>query len=158
MNTYANYFYLNFKSFTSKNGDCYDRYNLRMIEMVESLNIINILLKKILKKKNLHQKTYFNSNKDRVYQNMESLIKHFKYWSSGFNITANTIATYIESPKGEFGVIIQSDNTNNPYRIKIRSPGYFNLQALATLAKGHLIADLVTLVGTIDIVFGEIDR
>jgi len=156
--TYANYFYINFKSYYTTNGDCYDRYLLRMVEMVESLHIINTVLFKLINKKKIKNLNYFKNNKDRVYQNMESLIKHFKYWSQGFIVTKGLISAAVESPKGEFGVTIQSDNTNKPLKVKIRSPGYFNLQAVKYLAKGYLLADLITLIGTIDIVFGEIDR
>ena len=89
---------------------------------------------------------------------MESLIKHFKYWSEGFVLPKNLVAVSVESPKGEFGVTLFTDNTNKPYRCKVRSPAYYHLQLLEYLAPGNLLADLVTLIGTIDIVFGEIDR
>jgi NADH:ubiquinone oxidoreductase subunit D len=89
---------------------------------------------------------------------MEKLIKHFKYWSEGFQVMSNWTYQAIESPKGEFGVSLISDNTNKPYRCKVRSPAYHSLQVLPKLAKGHFLADLAALVGTIDIVFGEIDR
>ena len=89
---------------------------------------------------------------------MEEIIKHFKNWSDGFNVKSNWVYQAIESPKGEFGVTILSDNSNKPYRCKIRSPSYQNLQLLPVISKGHFLADLVTLVGTIDIVFGEVDR
>jgi NADH:ubiquinone oxidoreductase subunit D len=89
---------------------------------------------------------------------MESLIKHFKNWSEGNIIKTNVCAASVESPKGEFNVTIFSNNTNKPNRVKIRSPAYYNLQAVKLLAKGHLLADLITLIGTIDIVFGEVDR
>jgi len=89
---------------------------------------------------------------------MEAMIQHFKYWTEGINLTSSIIYSPVESPKGEFGVLLFSDNTNKPYRCKIRSPAYFNIQCLQNLAKGHMLADLVTLIGTVDIVFGEIDR
>ena len=89
---------------------------------------------------------------------MEEIIKHFKYWSDGFNVEPNWVYQSIESPKGEFGVTILADGTNKPYRCKVRSPSYQNLQVLPQISKGHFLADLVTLIGTIDIVFGEIDR
>jgi NADH:ubiquinone oxidoreductase subunit D len=92
------------------------------------------------------------------YKNMEEIIKHFKYWSDGFIVNSNWTYQSIESPKGEFGVTLVSDGTNKPYRCKVRSPSYQNLQALPQMSKGHFLADLVTLIGTIDIVFGEIDR
>jgi len=89
---------------------------------------------------------------------MESLIHHFKLYSSGFTVPTNQVYIGIEAPKGEFGVYLVSNNSENPYRCKIRAPGFFHLQAISYLAKGHLIADVVTIIGTLDIVFGEIDR
>ena len=89
---------------------------------------------------------------------MEDIIEHFLQWHTGVTIKNNITFNYIESPKGEFGVILSSDGTNKPKKCKIRSPGYFNLQALTMLSKGHYLADLTALIGTIDIVFGEVDR
>ena len=89
---------------------------------------------------------------------MEELISHFMHWHTGYKVKEGINLTYIEAPKGEFGVTLYSNNTAWPTRCKIRSPGYFNLQALSYLAKGHYLADLAALIGTIDIVFGEIDR
>jgi NADH:ubiquinone oxidoreductase subunit D len=89
---------------------------------------------------------------------MESLIEHFKYWSQGFNVPENHIYSAVESPKGEFGVILTSNGSGKPERCKIRSPAYFGLQFLPVMVKGHLLADLVALIGTVDIVFGEVDR
>jgi NADH:ubiquinone oxidoreductase subunit D len=89
---------------------------------------------------------------------MEDLIEHFIQWHTGLIIKKNITFNYIESPKGEFGVILLSNNSNKPKKCKIRSPSYFNLQFLSKLSKGHFLADLSTLIGTIDIVFGEIDR
>jgi NADH-quinone oxidoreductase subunit D len=89
---------------------------------------------------------------------MEDLIEHFIQWHTGITINKNIIFSYIESPKGEFGTILLSNNSNKPDKCKIRSPSYFNLQALPKLSKGHYLADLAALIGTIDIVFGEIDR
>ena len=160
--TYANYFYLNIASFVGTNGDCYDRYLIRISEMIESLNIANQVINKLsfsdpkLQINSLLKK--FNAPTSHPYKNMEALIKHFKYWSEGFKVAENNIYSPVESPKGEFGVILWSDGSNKPYRCKIRSPAYYSLQALPYMVKGHLLADLVTLIGTIDIVFGEIDR
>ena len=89
---------------------------------------------------------------------MEDLISHFVNWHTGFSIAKNTAVAYVESPKGEFGVILTSNNTNKPAVCKVRSPSYFNLQCLPKIAKGHYLSDLAALIGTIDIVFGEIDR
>jgi len=89
---------------------------------------------------------------------MESIIKHFKFWQDGFNIKKNFIYTSVESPKGEFGVFLVTNDTNKPTRCKIKSPAYMHLQLLNYLAHNIMLADLVTLIGTIDIVFGEVDR
>jgi NADH:ubiquinone oxidoreductase subunit D len=89
---------------------------------------------------------------------MESLIKHFKYWSEGDKISSNWTYQCVESPKGEFGVTLVSNNTNMPYRCKVRSPAYHSMHVLPQIAKGHFLADLVALIGTIDVVFGEVDR
>lgn len=165
--TYANYYYLNFKSFYSSYGDSYDRYLLRMMEMQESLNIINQIINKLI---NFKQKNLFNkknlinfsninfSNYNHNFTNMEQTIRHFKYWSEGFKIKNGLVYASVESGKGEFGVTLISDNTNRPYRCKVRSPAYFHLQILPKLVKKHMLADLVTIMGTIDIVFGEVDR
>lgn len=171
LETYSNYYYLNFRSFVGNHGDCYDRFLIRMCEMSESLNICTQVLMKIKdkditninKKKdifNKHNLTSYilNNNNFNQYNSMEEIIKHFKNWSDGFNVKSNWVYQAIESPKGEFGVTILSDNSNKPYRCKIRSPSYQNLQLLPVISKGHFLADLVTLVGTIDIVFGEVDR
>ena len=93
-----------------------------------------------------------------MYTSMEELINHFINWHTGFKVKKETALSYIESPKGEFGVILISDDTTKPLKCKIRSPSYFNLQALPKLTKGHYLADLAALIGTIDIVFGEVDR
>lgn len=161
--TYSNYNNFNFKSFLGINGDCYDRYLIRMFEMSESLNISNLIVNKLLKN-NFSSTTYqqlINKNKivnKKSYTYMEDIIEHFLQWHTGLTIKKNIAANYIESPKGEFGVILLSNNSNKPFKCKIRSPSYFNLQFLPKLSKGHYLADLAALIGTIDIVFGEIDR
>jgi len=174
IDTYANYYHLNFRSFVGQKGDSYDRFLLRMYEMTESLNIINQVIYKITKNKKLknlkskinpHQilkyiypKSINQNNYKNEYISMEQLIKHFKYWSDGFTVNSGWTYKPVESPKGEFGVSLISNNTNIPYKCKVRSPAYHHLQILPKLSKGHFLADLVTLMGTIDIVFGEIDR
>ena len=173
LETYSNYYYINFRSFIGQHGDCYDRFLIRMNEMSESLNICTQVLSKInclpnnnIRNVNLNKHyilEYINEDnflKKNInnYKNMEEIIKHFKYWSDGFIVNSNWTYQSIESPKGEFGVTLVSDGTNKPYRCKVRSPSYQNLQALPQMSKGHFLADLVTLIGTIDIVFGEIDR
>jgi len=169
--TYANYYYLNFRSYIGQNGDSYDRFLIRMNEMTESLLLVNQLTTKLGKErlekvnsinkhkilKKLHNENNLISNKNE-YNSMESIINHFKFWSEGFNINSNWVYRCVESAKGEFGVSLIADNTNKPYRCKVRSPAYHNLQLLNKIGKGHFLADLVTLLGTVDIVFGEIDR
>jgi len=169
--TYANYYSLNFRSYIGNKGDSYDRFLIRMNEMVESLHIINQIIFKLslTEKKNtntnvskflnfLNKKKFNKLNYKNSYVSMENLIHHFKYWSDGFNVKNNFTYRAVESPKGEFGVYLISDGTNKPYRCKVRSPAYHHLQVLPQICKGSYLADLVTLMGTIDIVFGEIDR
>ena len=176
METYANYYYLNFRSYVGQHGDSYDRFLIRMNEMTESLNIINQVINKLTKfkkignKKNnsnvnphillkyLYPKSWNQHNYKSEYTSMEQLINHFKYWSEGFPVNTGFTYRAVESPKGEFGVSLISDGTNIPYKCKVRSPAYHHLQVLPKITKGHFLADLVTLMGTIDIVFGEIDR
>lgn len=161
---YSNYNHFNIKSFLGINGDCYDRYLIRMLEMGESLNIVNTVVKYLLKNQLNNKLIYqqlINQNlvlKEKQYIYMEDLIEHFLKWHTGLVIKKNINFNYIESPKGEFGVILISNDTNKPQKCKIRSPSYFNLQILPKLSKGHFLADLAALIGTIDIVFGEIDR
>lgn len=163
-NNYSNYSDINIKSFIGVNGDCYDRYIIRMLEMGESLNISNTVVERLLNNKintDLIYQQLINknvTNKLNNYNHMEDLIEHFLQWHTGIVIKKNQISTYIESPKGEFGTILISNNTNKPKKCKIRSPSYFNLQCLPQLSKGHFLADLSAIIGTIDIVFGEIDR
>lgn len=141
------------------NGDCYDRYLIRVFEMKQSLQIIEQCL-------NLMPTGYVKTNDFKISpptrvemkQSMEALIHHFKMYTQGVIIPANETYIGTEAPKGEFGVYLVSDNTNRPYRCKIKAPGFNHLQALDFMSKGHLIADVVTIIGTQDIVFGEVDR
>lgn len=170
--TYANYYCLNFKSYTGIHGDSYDRFLIRMNEMIEATNIINQCVSKIKLNSNFNDNktkinkisSFLNKNKKLTqlnknnYNSMENLISHFKNWNEGTTLEPNFIYQAIESPKGEFGVTLLTQNSSIPYKCKIKSPAYMNLQFLNYLARGHFLADLVTLIGTIDIVFGEIDR
>lgn len=163
-NTYSGYNQLKIKSFCGNNGDSFDRYLIRMLEMGESLCIINTVSTKLISNY-LHSYQYspniykkIINIKNKSYTSMEDLIKHFVNWHTGFCVKSNSTLSYIESPKGEFGVILISDNTEKPLKCKIRSPSYYNLQALPKLVKGHYLGDLASIIGTIDIVFGEIDR
>ena len=157
--SYELYDIVNFKVPLGLNGDCFDRFLLRIEEMRQSLLIIYQLLNN-LPRGDIKINNYKVSGLKRSYlkQGMEELIHHFKYFSEGFCIEKNSIYLSVEAPKGEFGVFLVSDNTNKPYRCKIRSPGFFHLQALNNMVENHLIADVVTIIGTQDIVFGEIDR
>jgi NADH dehydrogenase (ubiquinone) Fe-S protein 2 len=140
-------------------GDCYDRYLIRIAEMRESLKIIKQCLNNI-KPGNIrsdNRKVSFPIRSD-IKQSMESLIHHFKLSTEGICPISGETYTSTEAPKGEFGVYLISNGTNRPYRCKIKAPGFNHLQALDSMSKGHLIADVVTIIGTQDIVFGEIDR
>jgi NADH dehydrogenase (ubiquinone) Fe-S protein 2 len=141
------------------NGDCYDRYLIRLFEMKESLKIIEQCLKELpfgsIKSNDLK---IITSSRQEMKHSMEALIHHFRLYTQGFNIPASETYLGTEAPKGEFGVYLISDNSNKPYRCKIKAPGFSHLQALSFMSENHLIADVVTIIGTQDIVFGEIDR
>ena len=163
--TYSNYNLFSFKSYFGVNGDCYDRYLIRMLEMGESLHLINITANKLLKDNTsvhntstvVSQKVYYNG-KNNSYNSMEDIINHFLHWHTGLLIKKDVKLGYIESPKGEFGVTLVSNTTTKPHKCKVKSPSYYNLQALPKMSKGHYLADIAALIGTIDIVFGEVDR
>nr|YP_010393993.1 NADH dehydrogenase subunit 7 [Hyaloperonospora arabidopsidis]DAZ88001.1 TPA_asm: NADH dehydrogenase subunit 7 [Hyaloperonospora arabidopsidis] len=141
------------------NGDCYDRYLIRIEEMRQSLRIIFQVLNKIPNGPiKIDNQKIINPDRIKIKNSMESLIHHFKYYSENISVNSGETYTVIEAPKGEYGVYLISDGTNKPYRCKIKSPGFLHLQALNFLAKNHMIADVVTIIGTLDIVFGEIDR
>ena len=140
-------------------GDCYDRYLVRMLEMRESLKIIKQCIEKMpagLVKAD--DRKVSPPPRAEMKTSMEALIHHFKLFSEGFHVPKGETYTAVEAPKGEFGVYLVSDGTNKPYRCKIRSPGFAHLQSMDFLSKGHMLADAVANLGSIDIVFGEIDR
>ena len=156
---YDAYAEMNFDIPVGKHGDCYDRYLVRMLEMRESLKIIRQCLEKMPDgpcKSEDHKIT----PPDRVdmKQSMEALIHHFKLFTEGMRVPAGETYTAVEAPKGEFGVFLIADGTNKPYRCKIRAPGFAHLQAMDFLSRGHMLADAVANIGSIDVVFGEIDR
>ena len=156
---YEIYNQLEFDIPVGTNGDCYDRYLIRIEEMRQSIRIISQIINKIPKGSiKLDDKKITNPNRTQIKNSMESLIHHFKYYSENISVNSGETYTVIEAPKGEYGVYLISDGTNKPYRCKIKSPGFLHLQALDFLAKNHMIADVVTIIGTLDIVFGEIDR
>jgi NADH-quinone oxidoreductase subunit D len=143
-----------------KNGDCYDRYLCRMEEMRQSTHIIRQALTKLRAEPGdvLARGKLTPPKRADMKRDMESLIHHFKLYTEGFHVPAGEIYAAIEAPKGEFGVYLVADGTNKPYRAKIRAPGYPHLQSIDHLAKGHMLADVSAIVGSLDIVFGEIDR
>ena len=158
-NSYEIYDNINFKVPLGKNGDCFDRYLIRIEEMKQSVFIIDFCLNNIVKGRNIIKNYKIVLPKRMDMKNcMESLIHHFKVCSYGFSVKSNEVYSSVESPKGEFGVFLCSDNSNKPYRCKFRSPGFFHLQGMNLMAKNHLLSDVVTIIGSIDIVFGEIDR
>lgn len=140
-------------------GDSYDRYCIRMQEMRQSLQIIYQVINKMpggpIKTDN---QKIIGESRALMKTSMESIIHHFKLYTEGFTVPAKESYTAIEAPKGEFGVYLVSDNTSKPYRCKIKAPGFLHLQGLNDMAKNHLLSDVVTLIGTQDIVFGEVDR
>ena len=156
---YECYDQLDFKIPIGKNGDCYDRYLCRIDEMRESVKIINQCLVHIPKGpiKTLDGKISFPSKKE-IKESMEALIHHFKLFTEGFHVEKDEIYSAVEAPKGEFGVYLISDGSNIPYKCKIRAPGFSHLQAMDYLIKGHMLADVPAVLGSLDLVFGEIDR
>jgi NADH-quinone oxidoreductase subunit D len=156
---YEVYDKLDFRIPVGKNGDCYDRYLVRMEEMRESLKIVRQCLDKMPQGDIKSQNFKFSPPKrEDMKNNMESLIHHFKYFTEGFHVPTGEVYTAIEAPKGELGVYLVSDGSNKPYRCKVRAPGFTHLQAMEFMTKGHMLADVVSVIGTMDIVFGEIDR
>jgi len=157
--SYEIYNQLTFKIPYSINGDCYDRYLLRIEELRQSnqllLQVLNTIPKGSIKFEN-HK--IIPPIRKQVKSLMESLIQHFKLYSSGIFVNKNEVYIGIEAPKGEFGIYLVSNNSEVPYRCKIRAPGFMHLQGMNYIAKGHLLADIVTIIGTCDVVFGEIDR
>lgn len=156
---YNGYNSLLFNIIVGTNNDCYDRYKIRMMEMRESLKIINQCLNNINTSNNLNENCKLVPTKRSLLKNsMESLIQHFKYYSNNLSINSNMLYKSVEAPKGEFGLFIVSNNSYKPYRCKIRAPGFYHLQSLNMMSQNHMLADVVANIGTQDIVFGEVDR
>jgi NADH-quinone oxidoreductase subunit D len=140
-------------------GDCFDRYLVRIHEMRESLKIIRQALKKMpLGPVKVQDGKFSPPSRGEMKRSMEALIHHFKLFTEGFHVPKGATYTAVESPKGEFGVYLVSDGTNKPYRCKIRGTGFSHLQAMELMSKGHMLADSIAILGSIDIVFGEVDR
>jgi NADH dehydrogenase (ubiquinone) Fe-S protein 2 len=156
---YETYSDLNFLVPVGSSGDCFDRYIIRMEEMRQSLSIIQQAVN-LLDTGNIKTESYKTSSPSRadLKISMESVINHFKFYSEGFVVPFGEVYCATEAPKGEFGVYLISNNSEKPYRCKIKAPGFGHLQALNAMSKGNMIADVVTIIGTQDIVFGEIDR
>ena len=165
--SYDGYYFLNIRSFLGEHGDCYDRFLIRMREMAESVHIIlqilnnwlinnNVMTAKMLQTRYLssYQSYYFST----WHVSMECLINHFKYFSDGISVPTGVTYKGVESAKGEFGVFLVSDGSTKPYRCRIRSPAYYHTQLFNSMIQGHYFADLITIIGSQDIVMGEGDR
>ena len=146
-----------------KNGDCYDRYCIRMEEMRQSVRIMKQCIAKLRAPEG---QGAFVANDGKVVppkrefmkKSMEGLIHHFKLYTEGFHVPAGDVYAAVEAPKGEFGVYLVSDGTNKPYRARVRAPGFAHLQAMDFMCRGHMLADVSAILGSLDIVFGEVDR
>ncbi|HEX2842759.1 NADH-quinone oxidoreductase subunit D [Hyphomicrobium sp.] len=146
-----------------KNGDCYDRYLIRMLEMRESVKIMKQCCEKLKSADGGGPVTAANPRvvpprRGEMKRSMEALINHFKLYTEGFHVPAGEVYAAVEAPKGEFGVYLVADGSNKPYRCKIRAPGFPHLAAMDFLNRGHMLADVSAILGSLDIVFGEIDR
>jgi len=146
-----------------KNGDCFDRYLIRMEEMRQSTKIMKQCLEK-LRSPEGQGRVSIDDNKivppkrGEMKRSMEALIHHFKLYTEGFHVPAGEVYAAVEAPKGEFGVYLVSDGTNKPYKCKVRAPGFAHLQAMDFMTRGHMLADVSAILGSLDIVFGEVDR
>ena len=142
-----------------KNGDCYDRYICRVEEMRQSVNIMKQCIEKMRPGPVCAENAKIVPPKRSLMKmSMEALIQHFKLYTEGFHVPSGEVYMPVEAPKGEFGVYLVSDGTNKPYKCKIRAPGFVHLQGLDFLSRGHMLADIPAILGSLDIVFGEVDR
>jgi len=156
---YECYSDLEFQIPVGKNGDCYDRYLMRMEEMREANKIMKQCIQKMpTGPVNVSETKVVPPKRAEMKRSMEALIHHFKLYTEGYHVPAGDVYAAVEAPKGEFGVYLVSDGTNRAYRCKIRAPGFPHLQAMDFLCRGHMLADVSAILGSIDIVFGEIDR
>ncbi|PWE33943.1 NADH-quinone oxidoreductase subunit D [Maritimibacter sp. 55A14] len=149
-----------FKVPVGKNGDCFDRYLCRMAEMRESVKIILQAIEKLRAEPGpvMARGKISPPERTEMKTSMEALIHHFKLYTEGFHVPPGEVYAAVEAPKGEFGVYMVADGTNRPYRAKLRAPGFLHLQAMDHVAGGHQLADVAAIIGTMDVVFGEIDR
>jgi NADH-quinone oxidoreductase subunit D len=156
---YGGYEQYDFNVPTRSEGDTWSRYVIRVQEMRESARIVQQALDKLpYGPVRSNNRKYVPPPRSEIGESMESLIHHFKLWTEGFSPPKGSIYQAVESPRGELGVFLESDGSPKPYRVHWRTPSFVNLQVLPLLAKGHLVADLVALIGTIDIVLGDTDR
>jgi NADH-quinone oxidoreductase subunit D len=146
-----------------KNGDCFDRYLIRMEEMRQSTKIMKQCLEKLRSpdgqgRVSIDDHKIVPPKRGEMKRSMEALIHHFKLYTEGFHVPAGEVYAAVEAPKGEFGVYLVSDGTNKPYKCKVRAPGFAHLQAMDFMTRGHMLADVSAILGSLDIVFGEVDR
>ncbi len=156
---YEIYDQLDFDIPIGQNGDCYDRYLVRMAEIRQSISLVKQCIEKMPEGPiKTEDRKISPPSRAEMKKSMEALVHHFKLYSEGYHVPEGEAYAVVEAPKGEFGVYIVSDGTNRPYRCRIRAPGFAHLQALDFMAKGHMLADVAAIIGSLDIVFGEIDR
>ena len=156
---YDSYQDFDFQIPVGKNGDCYDRYLCQIAEMRESIKIMLQCIENMPDGEVINQDAKIAAPKrGDMKTSMEAIIHHFKFFTEGFQVPAGEIYTAVEAPKGEFGVYLISDGSNKPYKCKIRAPGFSHLQSMDYLIKGHMLADVPAVLGSLDIVFGEVDR
>ena len=158
---YAVYDKLDFAIPVGREGDCYDRYLVRVEEMRQSNRIIQQCVNWLRRNPGpviAEESKVVPPKRTDMKQDMESLVHHFKLFTEGYCVPEGDTYAAVEHPKGEFGIYLVSDGANKPYRLKIRAPGFAHLAAMDEMAKGHMLADVVAIIGTMDIVFGEIDR
>ncbi len=156
---YECYSELEFEVPIGKNGDCYDRYLCRMEEMRQSIRIMKQCIEKMPEGPvTTTDGKVSPPRRAEMKQSMEALIHHFKLYTEGYKVPEGEVYAAVEAPKGEFGVYLVSDGSNKPYRCKIRAPGFPHLQAMDYMTKGHMLADVSAILGSLDVVFGEIDR
>jgi NADH-quinone oxidoreductase subunit D len=156
---YDKYAEVEFQIPVGRNGDCYDRYLMRLAEMRESVKIIQQALGKMRPGPVKVQDHKFSPpTRAEMKRSMEALIHHFKLYTEGYHVPAGEVYAAVEAPKGEFGVYLVADGSNKPYKCKIRAPGFAHLSAMEFLCQHHMLADVAAILGSIDIVFGEVDR
>jgi NADH-quinone oxidoreductase subunit D len=161
MQPYAAYEHMDFEIPVGKNGDCYDRYLVRIEEMRQANRIIRQCVDWLRNNPGpviVENHKVAPPSRESMKSNMEELIHHFKLFTEGMHVPEGEVYVGVEHPKGEFGVYIVSDGANKPYRLKLRAPGFPHLAALDEMTRGHMIADVVAVIGTLDLVFGDIDR